>query len=248
MKVFICIDDTDNLESIGTGHLAARLIEDIESNAWGKCLFITRHQLFVHPDVPYTSHNSAMCFEADVKESRLDDLIHHAARFLQQHSAIGSDPGLCVAAARYLSDPLPVISFGQKAKRQVLDKNEAYNLAGELGIHLSEHGGTGGGVIGALAGVGLRMGGNDGRVRGKLQVAATDNSASAADIRRQTGITEVRTMKGDLLEDRERIILGEWIKAVYQDGNRVLLVKPLDTLTKKTASWRICTKEELRSY
>ena len=86
MKVFICIDDTDNLESIGTGHLAARLAADLEEKNWGKSSFITRHQLFVHPDVPYTSHNSAMCFEADLHDAFLSPLIDHAASFLKQHS------------------------------------------------------------------------------------------------------------------------------------------------------------------
>ena len=247
MKVFICIDDTDNLESIGTGHLAARLAADLEEKNWGKSSFITRHQLFVHPDVPYTSHNSAMCFEADLHDAFLSPLIDHAASFLKQHSAPGSDPGLCVAVADRLKNPARIIAFGNKAKHQVLGKAEAFALAQQHGLHLSEHGGTGDGIIGALAGVGLRLGKNDGRVRGKLQVTSVNNTASVADILSQVEVADVTTMSGRPLGVKERISLGEWVKAVFIGGSPVLLVEPLDP-PQENASWRICTKEELRRY
>jgi hypothetical protein len=247
MKVYICIDDTDNKESIGTGHLAARLIDDIAQKRWGTSSFITRHQLFVHPDVPYTSHNSAMCFTSEMSESCIGELIDYASFFLGRHSAPGSDPGLCVAMAGRVDNHEALITFGQRAKRQVLNKNEAYGLATRLGIHLSEHGGTGDGVIGALAGVGLRMGGNDGRVRGKLSITGTHNSASVAAMLRQAGIDEIRTTNGNPIDDHERILLGEWIKTVYLDGRRVLLVKPLDRETDGP-QWSICAKEELKIY
>ena len=66
MKILISIDDTDNLESCGTGELATQISQTIAEQGWGTCSYITRHQLLVHPDVPYTSHNSAMCFEATI--------------------------------------------------------------------------------------------------------------------------------------------------------------------------------------
>ena len=37
MIIYICIDDTDNLETRGTGELASLLIEKIEEMGWGKC-------------------------------------------------------------------------------------------------------------------------------------------------------------------------------------------------------------------
>jgi len=55
---------------------------------------------------------------------------------------------------------------GRRATCSVLTKKEAYPLAEKLGIHLSEHGGTGDGVVGALAESGLRMTGNHCRFRG----------------------------------------------------------------------------------
>ena len=48
MRMLVCIDDTDNLESIGTGKLAYKIIGDIEERGWGRCDVISRHQLYVH--------------------------------------------------------------------------------------------------------------------------------------------------------------------------------------------------------
>jgi hypothetical protein len=247
VKIFVSIDDTDNLESMGTGHLAARLISQIEEKGWGSSSFITRHQLFVHPDVPYTSHNSAMCFQAELKDSSLAGLIDYAASFLRQQSAPGSDPGLCIAICEMLKFPAEILDFGRGAKEQVLTKDAAYSLAARLGIHLSEHGGTGGGVIGALAGVGLRLSGNDGRIRGKIQLENENGITKVARVCSRPEVASVQSLAGQTLANEERIVLGEKVKTVLLDNKPVLLVAPLETPSNQ-ACWRTCTKEELRIY
>ena len=125
MRILISIDDTDNLESRGTGDLAAEIALALEENAWGESSYITRHQLLVHPDIPYTSHNSAMCFAAEVDESHLERIIDHASAFLARESAAGSDPGLCVAAVDRLATPETLVAFGRKAKQSVITMAEA---------------------------------------------------------------------------------------------------------------------------
>ncbi len=83
------------------------------------------------------------------------------------------------------------ISTGKKTKGTVLAKEEAYETASKLGVHLSEHGGTGSGVIGALAGAGLRLGGNDGRIKGKYFVDAQNEVMTVEEILCRTNIREV---------------------------------------------------------
>src|SRR5512144_2124182 len=124
MRILVSIDDTDNLESRGTGELASLIAEDLESFAWGQSRYITRHQLLVHPDIPYTSHNSAMCFTAEVGEAHLESIIDYAASFLARESATGSDPGLCVVAVDRLVSLEPLIAFGRKAKQSVVTMEE----------------------------------------------------------------------------------------------------------------------------
>lgn len=248
MDVFVGVDDTDNLETKGTGHLAERIARQIEANGWGKRSYITRHQLFVHPDVPYTSHNSAMCFAADIDPARLDLFLQEATGILARDSAAGSDPGLCVAVADDVRDRAPLLEFGRRTKRALVAQDEAYALARRLGIHLSAHGGTGGGVIGALAGVGLRMSGDDGRVRGGLEIAAADGIATVGEILARTYVDEVRTLDRAPLRAGDPVrLVGEKIKAVLQDGKAVLLVIPLEG-EPEGVRWQTCPKELLRSY
>ncbi len=249
MKILVAIDDTDNLESRGTGHLAEEIAQDLVKKGWGERTFITRHQLFVHPDVPYTSHNSAMCFTAEIAAASLDSLISHAAAFLERESATGSDPGLCVAVAERLAGVDQVVEFGRRAKREVLKQDDARLLAKQLGVHLSSHGGTGQGVIGALAGVGLRLSGNDGRLRGHVEVAESDSVVSAGVICAHFKMDTVRTPQGQVLGEQEKVLLsGQRLKAVFLDGRATLLVVPSNGAPDALAPWTICAKELVRQY
>jgi hypothetical protein len=250
MKILICIDDTDNIEiKRGTGQLAALLIEQIEAKGWGICEAITRHQLFVHPDVPYTSHNSAMCFAVHINSDLLTDIIKFAGHFLETERAVGSDPGLCVVVPERLTNPGWLIGYGFSAKHEVLNKDYAYALANELGIHLSEHGGTGDGVVGALAGAGLRLSGNDGRFRGKLSLALPGQALSVEEICNRSYISKIRNKQdGRNLNNWELVELGETVKAVLMDGEAVLLVNPLAVPGAQGALWRNCSKDELKAY
>ncbi len=246
MKVLICIDDTDNLESRGTGELATMLAEEIERRSWGNSDFVTRHQLLVHPDVPYTSHNSSMCFAADIDGKVLDPLIAYAGDFLQRESAVGSDPGLCVSVVEQLGEPEAAIAFGHSAKKEVLTKQAAYDMAARLGVHLSEHGGTGQGVVGALAGIGLRLGGNDGRLKGWLKIKTKDGLASVGEILAQTTLGGVRTMDGDLLDVEEMVEVESKPKAVLLEGKIYMMVSPLADGGR--ARWRTTPRQQLKKF
>jgi tRNA(Ile2) C34 agmatinyltransferase TiaS len=247
MEIVVCIDDTDNLDSRGTGELASLLAADLEANGWGRSRFITRHQLLVHPDIPYTSHNSAMCFAAEIDPTCHGTLISHAAAFLARESAENSDPGLCVVAVDQLADRDTLIAFGRLAKQSVLSKEDAYALAQRTGIHLSEHGGSGQGVIGALAGAGLRLSGNDGRLKGHLTFEAVNGAAAVAAIRSHADVDEVRALGGPPLTERDLVQLGEKVKTVLLDGRSVLLVVPASD-TADGIAWQTCSKQQLRSY
>ena len=246
MNIFICIDDTDNLESRGTGDLAEQLAAEIQDRKWGSCTFVTRHQLLVHPDVPYTSHNSSMCFAADINEQHLQTLIKRAENFLVEESAPGSDPGLAIAVSERLPDATALLDFGRRAKQEVLNKQDAYELADSLDIHLSEHGGTGHGVIGALAGIGLRMSGNDGRIKGWLDIPSNDGVARVADILSQFDLGGVRTMDGKLLEENDLVAVGKKPKAVFLEGKPYLMVSPAEETT--AVCWQTSSRRELKKY
>lgn len=247
MKIVICIDDTDSIDSRGTGELAELIAEAIKSYGWGTCEGVTRHQLLLHKDIPYTSHNSSMCFEAEVEAHYLQDIINFAANFLKYESEEVADPGLCIMILDELTDKKKLIDFGYRAKRQILTKEDAYHLAKNLNIYLSEQGGTGQGVIGALAGAGLRLSGNDGWFKGAHKIRTPDNTITVSEICSYKNIDKVRSIDGRYLEDDEIIMLGNIVKTMLIEGQAVVLVDQMNDENSEM-KWRTCSKKQLMKY
>lgn len=243
MKLMICMDDTDNLESKGTGWLVEDACREMTAMGWGTYSMISRHQLFVHPDIPYTSHNSSMVFtaESDVAPEKYAEFL---SAYLETHSAPGSDPGLCIVPEPGAETCKALMSFGLRAKKEVLTKSQAYALAEELGIHLSEHGGTGGGIIGALAGIGLRLQGNDGRFRGWYHLGQAGSVMTAGELRSYESIEDIRTPDNAPIDDARRIRISDQLKTICMNGRSTLLVHPADS----DGIHAVLAKEELKRF
>jgi len=156
--ILIGLDDTDNATSRGTGYVARRLAEECARRGLAP-RGVTRHQFLKDPRIPYTSNNSGACVAV-----RGDGAAAFAFDFVAGASARGSDPGVCVAEAGAV--PREVVAFGREAARRVLRRDAAAALARAVGLDLRPLGGTGLGIIGALAAVGQRAEGNDGRFIG----------------------------------------------------------------------------------
>ncbi len=249
MKILVCIDDTDNLESIGTGRLSQIMADSIEESRWGSCSAISRHQLFVHDDIPYTSHNSAMCFSIDFSGT-FEKLKEFGADFLETKSAPGSDPGFCLANLDNGIDKKSLIGFGLRAKQEVLSKQEAYDLAKQAGVYLSEHGGAGDGVVGALAGIGLRLSGNDGRFRGWERFGETGTVTTVKTLCCKMNIDAVFTIDGTILGPDIDIMLGaDKVKALMVNNSQVIIVAPVTSQkTSGCIHWRTLSKKEIKQY
>ena len=246
MDLLICIDDTDDIDSRGTGEIAELLAEGLEEAGLARCGRVTRHQLLVHPDIAYTSHNSAMCFPAAIAPGDLETVTSRCRSWLEEESAAASDPGLCVVALERLASPDALMEYGRAAKSRVIAKDEAYRTAAELDVHLSEHGGNGIGVIGALAGAGLRLSGDDGRFKGKFAISGDQDGVARVAGIREHGVDEVRTLDGVELADDERVVAREECKLVLLGGRGVLLVVPAPA--EAAAPWVVVERRALRSY
>src|SRR5215831_5204430 len=131
-NALVGIDDTDNDSSPGTGFLAQRLLEALAAEGLATPCGATRHQLLVDPRVPYTSHNSSACLAIATRSGvRMDAVEAAAARFLVEHAAAGSDPGLAVVSRDLASgDRDAVVAFGRLAKTDLLDQATARSVAG----------------------------------------------------------------------------------------------------------------------
>ncbi|MGC9517598.1 MAG: ABC transporter substrate-binding protein [Methanomicrobiales archaeon] len=222
MTIYVCMDDTDNLNSRGTGRLARVVAEEISKKY--EVYGVTRHQLYVHPEIPFTSHNS--CAVIHVKEGKIKNIkdIFKIARENMLNDFIeGSDPGLAVAHIKQISPSL--VAFGKDAKNKILTQEKARELAKNLNIKLEGLGGTEDGVIGAIAGLGLVFTGNDGRFIHKGNIRKLIGPHKA-EILLKNGVDAIFTMNG--LPVTEGIIFNEQNKSVKPcpvNGKGILYVE-----------------------
>ncbi len=226
VKIFIAIDDTDNRESIGTGRLTRMLAEEMACRGMIAQGRVTRHQLLVHPDIPYTSHNSSACIDAEMIGAELHELARYAVSFLENHFHEGANPGLCIACRDAV--PPVLFSFGYRAQREVIPLDEAKRLTEELDAFTWFGGETGQGCIGAMSAVGLRSTNNDGRYIGLEGIREIRGMMTAGEIISRTAIDRIVTLAGDILSDEEIVDTQDWIRPVLKQGLVTLEVIPVN--------------------
>jgi hypothetical protein len=220
--IYVGIDDTDTLETRGTNQLARQLVRHVASRL--HCRMIVRHQLLEDPRVPCTRKNgsAALVFDGEVEHvKQLGWLIDELRTVMRAEFIEGSDPGLCVATR---VGP-EIVEYGRRCKTTLIEQDEARDLARRHAIHLEGLGGTEGGVIGALAAVGLVTTGEDGRV--VLSDAWDDDL---------TGICEVSAIRARRVDVREvesfakvetgAVDIGKRLRPNLRGGEPVLFVSP----------------------
>lgn len=242
MRVYVCVDDTDDLtKSTSTGTISELIANAIIDMGGVMQKGITRHQLLLHEDIDYTSHNSSMCFVVDIDGVEISQMKEVAEKILLENMAKSSDPGLCFCRLDQLKCPDKLIAYGKRAQKEVIYKDEAYKLADEIGgTVLQEYGGTGIGVIGALAGVGLRLSGCDGTFRGGKSInALVGNSETVGELKKLMDIEQILDIEGNSISDEKIIHIGKQVKTVLLDHKTTIVVR------KKGDDYVTCSKKEL---
>jgi tRNA(Ile2) C34 agmatinyltransferase TiaS len=217
MLFFIGMDDTDNLESRGTGHLARQVASYLSADY--EVLGVVRHQLLFDKRVPYTKHNSSatIVLKSDGGVN-LQAVFQQVKQIMLADFQPGSDPGLCVAA----SIPAAITEFGKRAKVDLVTQAEARHLAAHHGILLEGLGGTEGGVIGALSGVGLAASGDDGRyvLVGSLRELTGLQSIEAV---LSAGVDHLQTQEGQTVT--QGMIMTSKLRPARRGGRPVAVVQ-----------------------
>jgi hypothetical protein len=221
MKIYIGFDDTDTLESpFGTGKLVRWFIPELPEGC--SLTGVIRQQLFLCPDIPYTSHNSSACLLAEISDpDLLKTVIEKATDHITRHAAEGSDPGLCVISENDSCIP-DLIEFGHCCTHTVLSQAQALRAAGSF--HLSGHGGTNSGIIGAAAAVGLTVAGWAGRYIefGDLRTYPELISVSELNSQQITVISVDRD--GSEPAPQEKVMTNGWLRPRRIAHSPVLLV------------------------
>jgi hypothetical protein len=182
-----------------------------------------------------------MCCEAETEN--LPALLDFARAYMAVSCAAGADPGLCVVLAGADARE-ELIAFGKRAKEEVLRKAEAYFLAARFPetVFLTEHGGTGDGVIGALAGCGLRMSGFDGRVKGKLIAKEESRVYTVAELCREYALDFAMDLNRVPVAAGSTVTFRGIGKAVCWDGRKAVYLRPDEG---GAVAWRVLEKREI---
>jgi hypothetical protein len=223
MRVYVGFDDTDTASSErGTGKLARWFERELPDGCrlWG----VVRQQLLVDDAIPYTSHNSSACAVLEcAEEVSLSSIILKAAEHIERYFISGSDPGLCVVSESDTALP-DIVSFGRLCTYRVVTQRDALAAMGHA--HLSGHGGTDDGIIGAVAAVGLTADGWSGRFIELQGLRRFPETLSVADIR-NTGI-HVFSMdrEAKLVLPDDTVYTNGWLRPRLWGGEPLLPVKP----------------------
>jgi tRNA(Ile2) C34 agmatinyltransferase TiaS len=216
---FVGLDDTDVLESRGTGHLARQIATALAAHY--QVLGVTRHQLLLDPRVPCTKNNScaAIALEADGdRDGDLDGLMDQVRTMMLADFQPGSDPGLCVAH----TVPGAIVDFGRRAKEHLVTLPEAWSLAKSYGVRLAGLGGDQSGAIGALAAVGLAATGEDGRY---VMVGSCRELTGLQPVEAllQAGVAAVETPEGEIVT--RGLVLTDKLRPARRSGRPVAVVE-----------------------
>ena len=230
--IYVGIDDTDMIDTPGTNQLGRALAARLAGRY--ACSLIVRHQLLQDPRVPCTSKNSAASLLLESHNgSTVEPLIDELRDAMRERFVEGSDPGLCVTAAV----PEAITAFGKRCQRELVSQREARGLAARHGIHLEGLEGTEDGVVGALAAVGLVVGGDDGRI---VQMGTwPDDLAGPQSIE----TLHARGLEVRRLETGDRVTtgpvdVGKHLRPNYRQKKVVLYVQLASGESAPSSRWR----------
>ncbi|MCG6956942.1 MAG: ABC transporter substrate-binding protein [Gemmatimonadetes bacterium] len=248
--MIIGFDDTDMPGTPGTNQLVRQIADALPAGFTFD--FLLRHQLLFDPRIPYTSKNGSASLGVLVDEGRSpEELLDFLRERVRAFAPEGSDPGLCVVAAPIARDlrsasgdterlgvdvPEDVIAFGRRCQREPVRQEEALALARAHGIVLEPLGGTGDGVIGALAAVGLRAWGDDGRVVHRAGWRWPDDLSGEQPVAAvlAAGVDEIRSPAGIVTDGV--VDVGKHLRPNFRGGRVVLFVEPEDPVGSGGAS------------
>lgn len=226
--IVIGIDDTDMPDTPGTNRLALHLVRELAGDYEAR--LILRHQLLDDPRVPCTSKNGSASIVLGPKgRASIDALAGRIGGLMRAWCPEGSDPGLCLCPADRVPDE--VRRFGLSCQRELKEQGEARSLAERYGIRLEGLGGTEGGVIGALAAVGLSSTRDDGRVI-LLGTARAVDYETGGPLRitevLARGVAEVRVVGESPSRpgDEDVVDVGKRLRPNFRGGEVILFVEP----------------------
>ena len=261
-NLLVGIDDTDTDAGKGTGSVARGLLTSFDEQRIGAALGATRHQLLLDPAIAYTSENATHCVALKASHRlEVTAIAEMVLAFVEAEAAPGSSPGIAIVRDASWEDPgvtSRLVAFGQSAKTEVLDPDSAIGLAGDLGVHVSGHGESNRGVVGALAAVGLHLSGDDGLFSWMPGIRDVTGQVSYRQLRFLVPINAALDSSGREPDLEDLIELGDWVRPVLTGGRCILLLDPpvasaaptggFGARPKAVNKWRVASREVVKAH
>ena len=179
--------------------------------------------------------------KALLTEEQKQSALNFAIELLERKSAPSAEPGIAAAFEKDILSAQGLIIFGRSAKEIFLKSQQAFEEAALQNVFLKELKSGALGVIGALAGIGLRLSGSDGKIRGKFELK--ESNLSVAELLGLNFIEAVADENFKPLSPSERVNLIGAIKPVFLDFKATLLVKK-----EADGRFRNLSVKELRDF
>lgn len=182
-----------------------------------------------------------MCLEAALDEAQKQNALNFALDLLEHKCAPSAEPGIAAVFEKDIANTQGLISFGKSVKEIFLNPQQAFETAREQNVFLKELKSGARGVIGTLAGIGLRLSGSDGKIRGKFELK--ESNLSVRELLDLNFIEAVADENLKPLSPDERVNLIGALKPVFLDFKATLLVKK-----ESDGGFRNLSVKELRDF
>lgn len=222
MYFLLGIDDTDIPDAHDTAALALSLGENLESRSVAKLVNISCHQLIQNPSVPATKQNVASCLQLEVENNKSREIDLVCREILLRESYPGSNAGYALAAWSQFDHELVV--WGKTAKMTILSRQDALGLARRCGILTAGILGSGAGIIGALAAIGLRFEGNDGWINWMPGLNSLYGTFTQVQLAEYIHFDSIESQHHSRPAMDDQILFNHPVKPVLKNGKIVLLV------------------------
>ena len=231
MIFYLGIDDTGPPGKSGSRETALALGRHLQARKLSRLVHISAHALVPAGEVPDSSPTHAFCLTLEGEAQQLREIDMESRVYLMHNSAAGSNPGFALAPRERVSER--ILNWGKACQMFSLDRREALDLARSQGIITAGFTGSGIGVIGALAAVGLRSSGSDGWITWLPGLPDLKGVMTFSEILQISTFDYVKSLRGRTPDFRDRIQLGEQVMPLLYNDRTLLLLAP----APRSADW-----------
>lgn len=231
MIFFLGIDDTGPPGKSGSGETALALGLHLQARKLARLVHVSAHALVPAGEIPNGKSTHAYCLTLEGEAQQLREIDMESRVYLMRHSAAGANPGFALAPRERVSDRIQ--NWGKACQMFTLDRREALDLARNQAIITVGFTGSGIGVIGALAAVGLRSSGSDGWITWLPGLPDLKGVMTFSEILQISTFDYVKSLRGRTPDFRDRIRLGEQVLPLLYNDRTLLLLAP----APRSADW-----------